>query len=72
MEQGTTTKASKSPAKVGDIGSSSSTDFKMVSSGLTENQLQLSVEVSPSFSDLPRLGEKESMGVDNTRIDWGE
>ncbi|XP_040121939.1 E3 ubiquitin-protein ligase HUWE1 isoform X5 [Oryx dammah] len=45
----TTTKASKSPAKVGDIGSSS-TDFKMVSSGLTENQLQLSVEVLTSHS----------------------
>lgn len=44
----------------------------MVSSGLTENQLQLSVEVSPSFSDLPRLGEKESKEVDNIRIDWGE
>nr|XP_020733331.1 E3 ubiquitin-protein ligase HUWE1 isoform X8 [Odocoileus virginianus texanus] len=46
----TTTKASKSPAKVGDIGSGSSTDFKMVSSGLTENQLQLSVEVLTSHS----------------------
>uniref|UniRef100_A0A452VCY8 E3 ubiquitin-protein ligase HUWE1 n=1 Tax=Ursus maritimus TaxID=29073 RepID=A0A452VCY8_URSMA len=45
----TTTKASKSPAKVGD-GSSSSADFKMVSSGLTENQLQLSVEVLTSHS----------------------
>ncbi|XP_060039488.1 E3 ubiquitin-protein ligase HUWE1 isoform X10 [Erinaceus europaeus] len=44
-----TTKVSKSPAKVGD-GSSSSTDFKMVSSGLTENQLQLSVEVLTSHS----------------------
>ncbi|XP_039707387.1 E3 ubiquitin-protein ligase HUWE1 [Pteropus medius] len=44
-----TTKASKSPAKVGD-GGSSSTDFKMVSSGLTENQLQLSVEVLTSHS----------------------
>uniref|UniRef100_A0A8D1Z6H0 E3 ubiquitin-protein ligase HUWE1 n=1 Tax=Sus scrofa TaxID=9823 RepID=A0A8D1Z6H0_PIG len=44
-----TTKASKSPAKVGDMGSSS-TDFKMVSSGLTENQLQLSVEVLTSHS----------------------
>uniref|UniRef100_A0A452SEF1 HECT, UBA and WWE domain containing E3 ubiquitin protein ligase 1 n=1 Tax=Ursus americanus TaxID=9643 RepID=A0A452SEF1_URSAM len=41
--------ASKSPAKVGD-GSSSSADFKMVSSGLTENQLQLSVEVLTSHS----------------------
>ncbi|XP_043315720.1 E3 ubiquitin-protein ligase HUWE1 isoform X8 [Cervus elaphus] len=46
----TTTKASKSPAKVGDIGGGSSTDFKMVSSGLTENQLQLSVEVLTSHS----------------------
>ncbi|XP_046529085.1 E3 ubiquitin-protein ligase HUWE1 isoform X6 [Equus quagga] len=45
----TTTKASKSPAKVGD-GGSSSADFKMVSSGLTENQLQLSVEVLTSHS----------------------
>uniref|UniRef100_A0A7N9CYV3 E3 ubiquitin-protein ligase HUWE1 n=1 Tax=Macaca fascicularis TaxID=9541 RepID=A0A7N9CYV3_MACFA len=44
-----TTKGSKSPAKVGD-GGSSSTDFKMVSSGLTENQLQLSVEVLTSHS----------------------
>uniref|UniRef100_A0A452SEI8 E3 ubiquitin-protein ligase HUWE1 n=1 Tax=Ursus americanus TaxID=9643 RepID=A0A452SEI8_URSAM len=44
-----TTPASKSPAKVGD-GSSSSADFKMVSSGLTENQLQLSVEVLTSHS----------------------
>ncbi|XP_014635205.1 PREDICTED: E3 ubiquitin-protein ligase HUWE1 isoform X5 [Ceratotherium simum simum] len=45
----TTTKASKSPAKMGD-GGSSSADFKMVSSGLTENQLQLSVEVLTSHS----------------------
>ncbi|XP_058147900.1 E3 ubiquitin-protein ligase HUWE1 isoform X7 [Dasypus novemcinctus] len=45
----TTTKGSKSPAKVGD-GGSSSADFKMVSSGLTENQLQLSVEVLTSHS----------------------
>uniref|UniRef100_A0A8C5ZGX9 E3 ubiquitin-protein ligase HUWE1 n=1 Tax=Marmota marmota marmota TaxID=9994 RepID=A0A8C5ZGX9_MARMA len=45
----TTTKSSKSPAKVGD-GGSSATDFKMVSSGLTENQLQLSVEVLTSHS----------------------
>ncbi|XP_064430169.1 E3 ubiquitin-protein ligase HUWE1 isoform X8 [Mirounga angustirostris] len=45
----TTTKASKSPAKLGD-GGSSSADFKMVSSGLTENQLQLSVEVLTSHS----------------------
>ncbi|PNI19535.1 HUWE1 isoform 15, partial [Pan troglodytes] len=44
-----TTKGSKSPAKVSD-GGSSSTDFKMVSSGLTENQLQLSVEVLTSHS----------------------
>ncbi|XP_030880272.1 E3 ubiquitin-protein ligase HUWE1 [Leptonychotes weddellii] len=43
------TKASKSPAKLGD-GGSSSADFKMVSSGLTENQLQLSVEVLTSHS----------------------
>ncbi|XP_078220139.1 E3 ubiquitin-protein ligase HUWE1 isoform X22 [Callithrix jacchus] len=43
-----TTKGSKSPAKVGDGGSN--TDFKMVSSGLTENQLQLSVEVLTSHS----------------------
>ena len=40
----------------------------MVSSGLTENQLQLSVEVSPSSSDLPRLGEKELTGVDNVLV----
>nr|XP_017521501.2 E3 ubiquitin-protein ligase HUWE1 isoform X9 [Manis javanica] len=46
----TTTKASKSPAKGGEGGSSSSADFKMVSSGLTENQLQLSVEVLTSHS----------------------
>ncbi|XP_021575466.2 E3 ubiquitin-protein ligase HUWE1 isoform X7 [Ictidomys tridecemlineatus] len=45
----TTTKSSKSPAKVGD-GGSSAPDFKMVSSGLTENQLQLSVEVLTSHS----------------------
>uniref|UniRef100_A0A8C7CCP9 E3 ubiquitin-protein ligase HUWE1 n=1 Tax=Neovison vison TaxID=452646 RepID=A0A8C7CCP9_NEOVI len=45
----TTTKVSKSPAKMGD-GGSSSADFKMVSSGLTENQLQLSVEVLTSHS----------------------
>lgn len=47
---------------------SSSTDFKMVSSGLTENQLQLSVEVSPNSSDLPRLGEKGLTGVDNVLV----
>ncbi|KAM7044740.1 E3 ubiquitin-protein ligase HUWE1 isoform 11-T14 [Molossus nigricans] len=45
----TTTKFSKSPAKGGD-GGSSSADLKMVSSGLTENQLQLSVEVLTSHS----------------------
>ncbi|XP_053437175.1 E3 ubiquitin-protein ligase HUWE1 isoform X9 [Nycticebus coucang] len=45
----TTTKGSKSPAKMND-GGSSNTDFKMVSSGLTENQLQLSVEVLTSHS----------------------
>ncbi|XP_071076383.1 E3 ubiquitin-protein ligase HUWE1 isoform X8 [Desmodus rotundus] len=45
----TTTKSSKSPAKGGD-GGSGSADFKMVSSGLTENQLQLSVEVLTSHS----------------------
>uniref|UniRef100_E9PSZ5 HECT-type E3 ubiquitin transferase n=1 Tax=Rattus norvegicus TaxID=10116 RepID=E9PSZ5_RAT len=44
-----TTKGNKSPAKVGE-GGSSSVDFKMVSSGLTENQLQLSVEVLTSHS----------------------
>ncbi|XP_016830023.1 E3 ubiquitin-protein ligase HUWE1 isoform X14 [Cricetulus griseus] len=44
-----TTKGSKSPAKVSE-GGSSSIDFKMVSSGLTENQLQLSVEVLTSHS----------------------
>nr|KAF6359890.1 HECT, UBA and WWE domain containing E3 ubiquitin protein ligase 1 [Myotis myotis] len=41
------TKSSKSPAKGGDMGTA---DFKMVSSGLTENQLQLSVEVLTSHS----------------------
>uniref|UniRef100_A0A8C4MI95 E3 ubiquitin-protein ligase HUWE1 n=1 Tax=Equus asinus asinus TaxID=83772 RepID=A0A8C4MI95_EQUAS len=45
----TTVSSNKSPAKVGD-GGSSSADFKMVSSGLTENQLQLSVEVLTSHS----------------------
>lgn len=44
-----TSKGSKSPAKVGE-GGSSGIDFKMVSSGLTENQLQLSVEVLTSHS----------------------
>uniref|UniRef100_A0A8C4PRV4 E3 ubiquitin-protein ligase HUWE1 n=1 Tax=Equus asinus asinus TaxID=83772 RepID=A0A8C4PRV4_EQUAS len=45
----TTTAASSTPTPVGD-GGSSSADFKMVSSGLTENQLQLSVEVLTSHS----------------------
>ncbi|EPY73517.1 e3 ubiquitin-protein ligase HUWE1, partial [Camelus ferus] len=49
LRASTTTKASKSPAKLGDMGSST-VDFKMVSSGLTENQLQLSVEVLTSHS----------------------
>ncbi|XP_069896532.1 E3 ubiquitin-protein ligase HUWE1 isoform X9 [Dipodomys merriami] len=44
-----TTKGSKSPAKMGE-GGSGGMDFKMVSSGLTENQLQLSVEVLTSHS----------------------
>ncbi|KAK1346260.1 hypothetical protein QTO34_000114 [Cnephaeus nilssonii] len=44
-----TTKSSKSPAKGGDAGTGTA-DFKMVSSGLTENQLQLSVEVLTSHS----------------------
>nr|XP_020034128.1 E3 ubiquitin-protein ligase HUWE1 isoform X8 [Castor canadensis] len=44
-----TTKGSKSPAKMGE-GGSSGIDLKMVSSGLTENQLQLSVEVLTSHS----------------------
>ncbi|XP_040599943.1 E3 ubiquitin-protein ligase HUWE1 isoform X16 [Mesocricetus auratus] len=44
-----TTKGSKSPAKVSE-GGSSGIDLKMVSSGLTENQLQLSVEVLTSHS----------------------
>lgn len=52
-----TTKSSKSPAKGGDVGTGTA-DFKMVSSGLTENQLQLSVEVSPNSSRLPWFGEK--------------
>lgn len=38
-------KPSKSPAKVGE-GGGGGTDSKMAASGLTENQLQLSVEVS--------------------------
>ncbi|XP_036284821.1 E3 ubiquitin-protein ligase HUWE1 isoform X14 [Pipistrellus kuhlii] len=44
-----TTKSSKSPAKGVDAGIGTA-DFKMVSSGLTENQLQLSVEVLTSHS----------------------
>ncbi|ELK37322.1 E3 ubiquitin-protein ligase HUWE1 [Myotis davidii] len=44
-----TTKSSKSPAKGVDLGTGTA-DFKMVSSGLTENQLQLSVEVLTSHS----------------------
>lgn len=52
-----TSKGSKSPAKVGE-GGSSGIDFKMVSSGLTENQLQLSVEVSLSSSYLLKLKER--------------
>ncbi|XP_043357429.1 E3 ubiquitin-protein ligase HUWE1 isoform X1 [Dermochelys coriacea] len=42
-------KASKSPAKAGEAGGGG-TDAKMVASGLTENQLQLSVEVLTSHS----------------------
>ncbi|XP_056665905.1 E3 ubiquitin-protein ligase HUWE1-like [Monodelphis domestica] len=45
----TTTKNIKSPAKAGEGGSGSSVE-KMVASGLTENQLQLSVEVLTSHS----------------------
>ncbi|XP_029463820.1 E3 ubiquitin-protein ligase HUWE1 isoform X4 [Rhinatrema bivittatum] len=44
----TTTKISKSPAKISDGGSS--TADKMAASGLTEKQLQLSVEVLTSHS----------------------
>ncbi|XP_030403213.1 E3 ubiquitin-protein ligase HUWE1 isoform X7 [Gopherus evgoodei] len=43
------TKGSKSPAKAGEAGGGG-TDTKMVASGLTENQLQLSVEVLTSHS----------------------
>lgn len=40
-------KPSKSPAKMGEGGGGGGgTDSKMAASGLTENQLQLSVEVS--------------------------
>ncbi|XP_026517657.2 E3 ubiquitin-protein ligase HUWE1-like, partial [Terrapene carolina triunguis] len=42
-------KGSKSPAKAGEAGGGG-TDAKMVASGLTENQLQLSVEVLTSHS----------------------
>ncbi|KAM7134001.1 E3 ubiquitin-protein ligase HUWE1-like isoform 2-T2 [Macrochelys suwanniensis] len=42
-------KGSKSPAKAGEAGGGG-TDPKMVASGLTENQLQLSVEVLTSHS----------------------
>uniref|UniRef100_A0A8D2LTR1 E3 ubiquitin-protein ligase HUWE1 n=1 Tax=Varanus komodoensis TaxID=61221 RepID=A0A8D2LTR1_VARKO len=43
-------KNSKSPAKVCDGGGGGGTDSKMAASGLTENQLQLSVEVLTSHS----------------------
>lgn len=43
-------------------GGSSGADFKMVSSGLTENQLQLSVEVSLSTSEMPELETKRQGG----------
>uniref|UniRef100_A0A8D0HJB1 HUWE1 n=1 Tax=Sphenodon punctatus TaxID=8508 RepID=A0A8D0HJB1_SPHPU len=46
----TTAKSSKSPAKVSDGGGGGGVDTKMVASGLTENQLQLSVEVLTSHS----------------------
>ncbi|XP_036596001.1 E3 ubiquitin-protein ligase HUWE1 [Trichosurus vulpecula] len=46
----TTAKSSKSPAKAGEGGSGSSIESKMAASGLTENQLQLSVEVLTSHS----------------------
>ncbi|XP_032065040.1 E3 ubiquitin-protein ligase HUWE1 isoform X3 [Thamnophis elegans] len=45
----TVAKPSKSPAKVGE-GGGGGTDSKMAASGLTENQLQLSVEVLTSHS----------------------
>uniref|UniRef100_A0A803T9A2 HECT-type E3 ubiquitin transferase n=1 Tax=Anolis carolinensis TaxID=28377 RepID=A0A803T9A2_ANOCA len=43
-------KNSKSPAKVSEAGGGGLTDSKMAASGLTENQLQLSVEVLTSHS----------------------
>ncbi|XP_038603573.1 E3 ubiquitin-protein ligase HUWE1 isoform X3 [Tachyglossus aculeatus] len=46
----TSTKSSKSPAKAGEGGGGGGVDSKMVASGLTENQLQLSVEVLTSHS----------------------
>lgn len=69
----TTTKASKSPAKGGEGGSSSSADFKMVSSGLTENQLQLSVEVSlTKFFWPPKVGREKGERLDKVLFSsWG-
>uniref|UniRef100_A0A803T881 E3 ubiquitin-protein ligase HUWE1 n=1 Tax=Anolis carolinensis TaxID=28377 RepID=A0A803T881_ANOCA len=46
----TLVKNSKSPAKVSEAGGGGLTDSKMAASGLTENQLQLSVEVLTSHS----------------------
>ncbi|KAM6469549.1 E3 ubiquitin-protein ligase HUWE1-like [Liasis olivaceus] len=46
----TIAKTSKSPAKVGEGGGGGGIDSKMAASGLTENQLQLSVEVLTSHS----------------------
>uniref|UniRef100_A0A803T356 HECT-type E3 ubiquitin transferase n=1 Tax=Anolis carolinensis TaxID=28377 RepID=A0A803T356_ANOCA len=46
----TTVTATKSPAKVSEAGGGGLTDSKMAASGLTENQLQLSVEVLTSHS----------------------
>ncbi|XP_028923932.1 E3 ubiquitin-protein ligase HUWE1 isoform X2 [Ornithorhynchus anatinus] len=46
----TSTKSSKSPAKASEGGGGGGADNKMVASGLTENQLQLSVEVLTSHS----------------------
>ncbi|XP_027717365.1 E3 ubiquitin-protein ligase HUWE1-like, partial [Vombatus ursinus] len=46
----TTARSSKSPAKAGEGGSGSSIESEMAASGLTENQLQLSVEVLTSHS----------------------
>ncbi|XP_066470425.1 E3 ubiquitin-protein ligase HUWE1 isoform X2 [Tiliqua scincoides] len=46
----TIAKNSKSPAKVGEGGGGGGIDSKMAASGLTENQLQLSVEVLTSHS----------------------